>query len=1093
MNLPVVDDRATCASCDRLSTGHLCRASWGEGDILWIYTQPESTDVPDGVFPKEPGKSGAIYSVTNTARNELYRENVAYKNYRIRVTYAAQCAPENPDDKPSAQTLRSCYPRVHEVIAETAPKLIVVFGSAALKQVGVKTKFSTVRGRVLEPEATGLPAPLLVTFSDKAVAHHAGIYSTFKQDLRNGYARLKRGTSTDATLEEITKDYKIPQTIDEALAVLAELNALPDSTPIAVDIEATSLKPEKEGARLIAFCFAWGPGLATTIIYDHPHASQEYLDRVPELEAAIRELLGSAKPKILHNAKFDLKWIELKYEIFVNNFVWCTLGGEHLLDEDKKGNYGLKALAPVWLPKFSGYEDHLHDLLQKDALEPTAVIDQKLAATPEAEYPEYYEELLECRVRLAEYAERKAAYVAAMAQYEAEREVYKAKVAAHQAATAAYKNRPRRPNKPKKPAQPRGKDVTDEDFVAYAEGLKAYETALEVWSSWTDPPRPVRDFSAPTRPPAPGSKPKIPKDPRSKKEYEYMADGGYETIPFDVLQLYGGVDGDVTRRMSSIQLQRLKVEAQNAGLSKSPTQPLMRSHVVPASRALGEMEYFGTKVDQGYLVETRNKLTRVIDTALVDLYAMIQGVPVEEAGLEVARALVSGDAPYGLNLASSGVLAKVLYEDGWWHPDGTQMPAVRCLSYTIKQKKPSTAEKDLRAYIRYEADPATGGLVPAHESVFLDKLFLYRKALKARDTFVKNLRILTKRDERIHTQFMITGTGTGRLSSREPNLQNIPTILGGVNLKKLFIPDTDDMVIVNGDYKGAEVRVFTVYAPDPALIKALNEGLDMHSFFASKVFKQPYEDYENRENPAISMDAGYRKLLKKNRTAIKRVVFGILYGAGETKIAETIGIDITEARATIALLFQMFPAIKDYIDDIKQIVAADKYVETVFGRRRRFPLTATSRHRSRAERQACNFKIQSTSSDIVIAQLCEIHQVIKSDKTWPEWGIHQPLHTCGVRLLLTVHDSLVLVWPKKLLPSLTPWLTYYGETRVREKFPWLPVPFKMDIEVGNSYGELMSAAKYMAEAPPETFAEHHVVAITEDELYSELREEAFIA
>lgn len=325
-------------------------------------------------------------------------------------------------------------------------------------------------------------------------------------------------------------------------------------------------------------------------------------------------------------------------------------------------------------------------------------------------------------------------------------------------------------------------------------------------------------------------------------------------------------------------------------------------------------------------------------------------------------------------------------------------------------------------------------------------------------------------------------------NSSDMNLQNIPKKLGGYNLKKLFIADNDDFVIVNADYKGAEVRVFTAYAKDPALIKALNDGLDMHSFFASKVFGQPYEDFENRDNEASGLSREYRDQLGKLRTQIKRVVFGILYGAGEGKIAETIGVSREEGKALIELLFTMFPAIRDYIEEVKMLVARDGYVETLFGRRRRFPLTATSRHRSRAERQACNFKIQSTSSDIVISQLIEIRNAIFSDQTWPEWGIHRPLHTYGVRLLLTVHDSIVLQWPKRLLRSLEPWLTYFGEVRVRERYPWLPVPFKMDIEVGDSYGECMPVAKYVAGLPADIFEEG---VFEEQELLAELRADAF--
>ena len=336
-------------------------------------------------------------------------------------------------------------------------------------------------------------------------------------------------------------------------------------------------------------------------------------------------------------------------------------------------------------------------------------------------------------------------------------------------------------------------------------------------------------------------------------------------------------------------------------------------------------------------------------------------------------------------------------------------------------------------------------------------------------------------------------------NSSDLNLQNIPKKLAGHSLKKLFIPDTDAFVFVNADYKGAEVRVFTVYASDPALIKALNDGMDMHSFFAHKTFNLPYEDFQLRESDTSGFSLEYRAQLDKLRTQIKRVVFGILYGAGPSKIAETIGADIDDAKAIIGLLFSMFPSIKKYIDDTNQEVVNYGYVETVFGRRRRFPLVASERHKARAQRQAGNFRIQSTSSDIVIGQLIEMHEAIFSDKTWPEWGIHKPLHEYGVRLLLTVHDSIGLQWPKEIITALKPWLTFYGTERVRQRYPWLPVPFTMDIECGPSYGECMPIDKYLALHAMDNAANDVTAPAAndtldledEDLMMTELREDAF--
>lgn len=1068
------EDRSPCEGCPRFVTGHRCRASSartdsGHSDILWIYTQPEPLDIS----ATEPGVSGATHSAMLTALHAVYRFDAKLSRYHIRKTYAAQCVPAIDDEKPNKNVLDHCHALLQSVIDETQPKLIVAFGATPLKQLGITAQHTSVRGRILEPAATGLPAPLLVTFSERAITGAPGLFETFKQDLRNGYHRLVHGVSTDTTLEELTKDYTLPSTMDEALALLDEILASDPKATLAVDTETTSLRPEKDGTKVIAFCFSWAIGKATTILFDHPHAPPEYLERLPELEAKIRELLAGPKPKILHNAKFDLKWIELKYKMPVNNVAWCTLLGEHLLDEDKKGNYGLKALTAVWMPKYCGYEDKLHDILNATDTDELTELDDKIEALGE-DYQHYADQLEAFKADLTAYRERKAAWDDMRERYAAALEDFKAKQLAHWEEVRAWELLPKRPKKPEKPKMPRGQGLVD-GFEDYQKQLHEYEAALAAWEAWERPEKPSKDFTRPEKPAALEKAPVEPKDPRSRKEKDYSTDAGFEKVPLPELQLYGGVDADVTRRLCSIQLTRLSEEAAAAipPIKVSPCRALMKSHAIPASRVLGEMEYYGTSIDQNYIPILEKGLTKVIDENFALLEQMAPGV----------------------KFGSSPQLATVLYDTGWTHPDGTPMPPVTCIART-KQGKRSTAEVAFKPYLIYdertEIDPKTDKKkvikTPQRESLFIHTLLLWKKALKARDTFLMNLRVLSKRDGKIHTSFHINGTGTGRLSSSDMNLQNVPKALGGFNIKKLFIPDSPDMVFVNADYKGAEVRVFTAYAPDAALIKALNEGLDMHSFFASKVFGNPYEDYEQRGNDKSLLSPEYRKQLDSERTRIKRVVFGILYGAGPGKISETIGVSLKDGQKLIDLLFTMFPAIQLYIEEVKYLVARDAYVETHFGRRRRFPLQSTSRHRTRAERQAQNFKIQSTSSDIVISQLIEIAGIIASDKTWPEWGIHKPLHTYGVRLLLTVHDSIGLQWPKKLLPALVPWLTYYGETRVKEKFPWLPVPFKMDIEVGDSYGECMAVEKYVAGLPADFFDEG---IYEEREMLNELREDAF--
>lgn len=1062
-----------CVSCPRAEVGTFhpgdalvlgTRATQHEPcEILFVFSQPDfgsrerGTGRPVGLA----GLPGDMRSAFQRAITEITREIPTFGNRTISVAYSAMCSSPIEDDKPSAAVLHACRPNLFDQIAHMNPKMIIACGSASLKQLGVQQGFNNVRGRVLEPDVTALPAPLFVTFSEKAIAAAPGLFRTFLQDMRNVERRLSTGIYA-RPLEELAENYKLPETIDEALAVIEEIegysslaHVAPKDWWISVDTETTSLHPHKEGAKVIAFCIGWDDGKAATFIYDHPLADPTYLARLPELTESLRRLLGSTKPKTFHNAKFDLKWIELNVGIFVANVKWCSLLGEHLLDEDKKGNYGLKALTAVWLPHFCGYEDKLYDIL---VAQESGEVDKVLAIieTLPSDQQAYAEALTGYLDELAAYQEQREEHEQLEDTYNAELTAYKLRKSLHKSALEAWAARPKRPTKPVKPKQPKGVDVLDDAYVAFAADLEAYDKAVAAWEAWpVAPPKPIFDEDAPDKPARLERPPEKPEDPRSKKEREFNTDAGFERVPLRELQLYGAVDCDVTRQLTKAQRMHISTEhkkltAKNPKIFKVSPAGLMESHAIPASRVLGHMEFYGVKIDTAYAPKLRVSL----DTLVASSDAALRGM--------AAGYTHNGDE---FNPASGAHIANILYDRGWKHPTAGWQDAVPCLERTKKTKKPATTEKALKPYLKYDETPGPDGKMVKTirpESYFIEQKFLYGKATKARDTFLANAEILSKMTGNIHTSFLLNGTGTGRLSSANMNLQNLPKKIAGHSLKTLFIPDSDAFIIANCDYKGAEVRVFTVYASDPALIKALNDGMDMHSFFAHKTFNLPYEDFQLRESDTSGLSLEYRAQLDKLRTQIKRVVFGILYGAGPSKIAETIGADIEDAKAIIGLLFSMFPAIKRYIDETNAEVVAYGYVETVFGRRRRFPLVASERHKARAQRQAGNFKIQSTSSDIVIGQLIEMHEMIFSEKTWSEWGIHRPLHTYGVRLLLTVHDSIVLQWPKEIITALKPWMTYYGTDRVREKYPWLPVPFTMDIECGPSYGECMPVDKYLA-------------------------------
>jgi DNA polymerase-1 len=581
----------------------------------------------------------------------------------------------------------------------------------------------------------------------------------------------------------------------------------------------------------------------------------------------------------------------------------------------------------------------------------------------------------------------------------------------------------------------------------------------------------------------------------AKKLHE---DDGYATIALKPLNEYGAVDGDVTRRMAVIQQKRMAEEEirvanarnslrrfQNAAYQKAsqpgttiknPLLNLMRNQLIPATLVLAEMESWGFAVDREYT----QQLAFDMDDAIV------------ESKARLLLMIPAGAFPDGFNPDSPPQLRTLFFATGYLHPE-TQEPVTYegvipedDLVYT-EAGQLSTSAAVLRM------------LKNRYKCAFAKELLTYRGITKARNTFIANILALSEEDGRMHTTFHIPGTATGRLSSSDENMQNIPKKIGRYNLKKIFIPSRPELVIVNADVKAVEVRLYAAYSQDPNLVSALNDGMDPHSFFASTVYDPKsvlqgvprgqqklvletigidenhawsYEDFQKREaligtEEMPGSDPKYGKRLGALRKNIKRVVFGILYGASKYKIASIVGIPDEQAQAIIDVLFRMFPTIPEYISHTELQVEQLQMVETFLGRRRRFNLRGmTPWMRSKAKRQAVNFKIQGTASDIVIDTLCALYPEIKR---------------LGGQMLITVHDSLVFELPPENLHHIPGLIQRYGVERVARKCPWLPVPFSWDIEVGPSYGELQSLENYLSQSKtpqlvtPEDLLEEHEI------------------
>jgi DNA polymerase-1 len=295
----------------------------------------------------------------------------------------------------------------------------------------------------------------------------------------------------------------------------------------------------------------------------------------------------------------------------------------------------------------------------------------------------------------------------------------------------------------------------------------------------------------------------------------------------------------------------------------------------------------------------------------------------------------------------------------------------------------------------------------------------YRVLAKLRSTYVDALQALVNPETgRVHTSFHPTGAVTGRLSSSDPNLQNIPVRTAeGRKIRAAFVPQ-EGWSLVSADYSQVELRVMAHQSADPDLIATFERGEDIHRLTAARIYNVPYASVTGDQ-----------------RRAAKTINFGILYGMGPQRLARDLGITMGEAKELIASYFGRFPKIRAYIDGTIARAERDGFVSTLFGRVRRFPeLSSTSRfQRQLAVRQAVNSTIQGTAADLMKIAMVRLHRLLR------ERGL-------AARLLIQVHDELVLESPTVELPAL--------EEVIREAMETIPpftVPLTVDIASGTDW------------------------------------------
>lgn len=308
----------------------------------------------------------------------------------------------------------------------------------------------------------------------------------------------------------------------------------------------------------------------------------------------------------------------------------------------------------------------------------------------------------------------------------------------------------------------------------------------------------------------------------------------------------------------------------------------------------------------------------------------------------------------------------------------------------------------------------------APECPFVADILEYRQLTKLKSTYADGLTAYIGPDERIHTTFQQTITATGRLSSVEPNLQNIPIRMElGRQIRKVFIPK-DGCVLVDADYSQIELRVLAHMSGDENLIHAYREAQDIHRLTASQVFHIPFDEVTD--------------LQRRNAKAVN---FGIVYGISSFGLSQDLSISRKEAQEYIQKYFETYPKIKEFLDSCVAEAKEKGYARTMFGRRRPMPELKSSNfmQRSFGERVAMNAPIQGTAADIIKIAMIRVDQRLKAE------GLKS-------RLLLQVHDELLLEASTEELDAVEQILSEEMEGAAE-----LSVPLEIDMKQGKNWYE----------------------------------------
>jgi len=439
-------------------------------------------------------------------------------------------------------------------------------------------------------------------------------------------------------------------------------------------------------------------------------------------------------------------------------------------------------------------------------------------------------------------------------------------------------------------------------------------------------------------------------------------------VPLEAQTEYAVEDADITLQLAG----HFGPELQQTG-----TEALFSDLEIPLLRVLADMELEGINLDSAFLKNLSREMEGDIQKLEADIY--------EQAGET-------------FNIGSPKQLGDILYEK---------------LKLVDKPKKTRTGQYST-------AEDVLSGLVKEHQIVRM--VLEYRGLTKLKSTYVDALPgQVAPSTGRVHTDYMQTVAATGRLSSNNPNLQNIPIRTArGREIRKAFIPRSEAYRLLSADYSQIELRIIAALSEEDTMIESFKRGEDIHASTAARVFQVPLEE-----------------VTREQRSNAKTVNFGIIYGVSAFGLSNQTELSRSEARELIDTYYKTYPKLRSYIDHQIAFAREHGYVQTVLGRRRYLKDINGSNAvvRGAAERNAVNAPIQGSAADIIKVAMIRIHRKLREGDF-------------RTRMLLQVHDELVFDVYKPELETVSQLIKYEMEHAYQ-----LAVPLVVDIGVGDNWLE----------------------------------------